>query len=261
MKDLQIFKNSQFGEVRVTTTENNEPLFCLLDVCNILNIANHRDVKSRLNIKGVVTTDTLTNGGLQSMTFINESNFYKVVFQSRKPEAEQFTEWVTSEVLPTIRKHGAYMSESAIEKTLTDPDFLIQLATNLKEERRQKEMFQMQTEIQTKELKLAAPKVQYFNDVLQSASTYIINQIAKELGTSAITLNRRLHDMRIQYKQGGTWLLYEKYQAMGLTKTKTHPYDNKETGETHTTMQTVWTEKGRLFIHGMIKGLDNADIN
>lgn len=107
MEDLQIFSNSEFGEIR-TITKDNEPMFCLADVCRILEIKNVSDCKSRLRQKGVVTTDTLTNGGKQKMVFIDESNLYKTIFQSRKESAERFTEWVTSEVLPSIRKTGSY---------------------------------------------------------------------------------------------------------------------------------------------------------
>lgn len=106
MNQLQIF-NFEKKEVR-TAKKDNDIWFCLKDVCSILEIKNHKDVVSRLNQKGVDITDTLTNGGMQKVTFINESNLYKVIFQSRKPQAEKFTEWVTSEVLPTIRKTGRY---------------------------------------------------------------------------------------------------------------------------------------------------------
>lgn len=130
---LQIFNNHEFGEIR-TSIINNEPYLMLNDVCRILEIKNPRDIKSRLNPKGVDTTDILTEGGNQQATFINESNFYKVVFQSRKPQAEKFTEYVTGEILPSIRKHGAYMTPEKIEEALLNPDTLIRLATNLKEE-------------------------------------------------------------------------------------------------------------------------------
>lgn len=105
--ELQIFSNSEFGEIR-TITKDNEPMFCLAYVCRILEIKNVSDCKSRLRQKGVVTTDTLTNGGKQKMVFIDESNLYKTIFQSRKDSAERFTDWVTSEVLPSIRKTGSY---------------------------------------------------------------------------------------------------------------------------------------------------------
>lgn len=118
MNELQVF-NFQENQVR-TQNRNNEIWFCLKDVCSILEIKNHKDVISRLNLKGVDTIDTLTKGGLQKMNFINESNLYKVIFQSRKPQAEQFTEWVTSEVLPTLRRTGSY-------RLLQTPEEKIQL--------------------------------------------------------------------------------------------------------------------------------------
>jgi prophage antirepressor-like protein len=110
MNDLQIFNNEEFGEVR-TAVINDEPMFCLADICRVLEIKNVSDCKSRLRQKGIVTTDTLTNGGKQKMIFIDESNLYKTIFQSRKESAERFTEWVTSEVLPSIRKTGSYQKK------------------------------------------------------------------------------------------------------------------------------------------------------
>lgn len=105
--ELQIFNNEEFGEIR-TALVNDEPMFCLADICRVLEIKNVSDCKSRLRQKGIVTTDTLTNGGKQKMIFIDESNLYKTIFQSRKESAERFTDWVTSEVLPSIRKTGNY---------------------------------------------------------------------------------------------------------------------------------------------------------
>ncbi|HEL2527677.1 TPA: Bro-N domain-containing protein, partial [Streptococcus suis] len=107
--ELQIFKNEQFGEVR-TADIKGEVYFNLNDCCKILELSNPRKTLERLNPKGVTTSDTLTAGGIQQANFINESNFYKLVFQSRKPEAEKFADWVTSEVLPSIRKNGAYVT-------------------------------------------------------------------------------------------------------------------------------------------------------
>nr|DAM22250.1 MAG TPA: hypothetical protein [Bacteriophage sp.] len=105
--ELQIFSNSEFGEIR-TITKDDEPMFCLADVCKALEISNVGNVKQRLSEKGIHTADTLTKGGMQKMTFISEANLYKTIFQSRKESAERFTEWVTSEVLPSIRKTGSY---------------------------------------------------------------------------------------------------------------------------------------------------------
>ena len=107
MNDLQIFNSDEFGEVRTVLVEN-EPMFCLTDICKALQLTQPSKVKERLNEKGVRSIPTLTNGGEQKLLYINESNLYKTIFQSRKESAERFTEWVTSEVLPTIRKTGSY---------------------------------------------------------------------------------------------------------------------------------------------------------
>lgn len=114
MKAIKTFENAQFGQIRTSVAENGEPLFCLADVCRVLDLSNPRDVKRRLNQRGVCTTDTPTynqHGTLvmQQLNFINEPNLYKCIFQSRKKEAEQFQDWVCGEVLPSIRKSGGYM--------------------------------------------------------------------------------------------------------------------------------------------------------
>ena len=128
----------------------------------------------------------------------------------------------------------------------------IDLAQMVIESEREKERLQIQNQLQSEELQKQAPKVAYYEEVLQSQSTYNTNQIAKELGTSAITLNKKLRDLGVQYKQGGTWLLYHKYQNKGYTKTQTYPFVDSN-GNTQTSMQTVWTEEGRLFIHKILK--------
>lgn len=108
-ESIKIFENAQFGQIRTSISANGEPLFCLADVCKALDLSNPRDVKRRLQPKGVCTTDTPTNGGIQQLNFITEPNLYKCIFQSRKKEAEQFQDWVCGEVLPSIRKSGGYM--------------------------------------------------------------------------------------------------------------------------------------------------------
>lgn len=130
MMNVQVFNNEEFGQVRTVTIED-EFYFNLKDCCRVLDIKNHKDAASRLNQKGVVITDLLTNGGVQKANFINESNFYKLVFQSRKPEAEKFADWVTDKVLPAIRKHGAYIAPA--QNALTTEDAFIQLFQTQKE--------------------------------------------------------------------------------------------------------------------------------
>lgn len=182
MKELKIFNNDEFGEVR-TSIIDEEPYFSLSDVCRVLEIKNSRQAKTRLNDKGVITNDILTNGGMQKADFINESNLYKLVFQSRKPQAERFTDWVTSEVLPAIRKHGAYMTDEVIERTLTDPDYLIMLATNLKEEKAKRALAEAENERNK-------PKVLFADTVSASARSCLMGELAKMISQEAIRQGR-----------------------------------------------------------------------
>ncbi len=172
MKELKIFDNEEFGQVRTSIIED-EPYFSLNDVCRILEIKNPRDAKSRLNGDGVGTTDGVDSIGRRTdVTMISESNLYKLVFQSRKPEAERFADWVTSEVLPAIRKHGAYMTDGAIERTLSDPDYLIMLATNLKEEKAKRALAEAQNERNK-------PKVLFADAVSASNKSCLVGELAK----------------------------------------------------------------------------------
>lgn len=243
---LEIFKNEEFGEVR-TTILNDKPYVCLTDVCKILEIKNARDCKSRLNQKGVVTTDTLTAGGNQKMTFIDESNLYKIIFQSRKPEAEKFTDWVTNEVLPAIRTTGGYiygeetMNEDQL--VLTAMSVLNRKVENLKLENLQQK--QIIGELQ--------PKADYTDLILQSKYTVPVSSISKDYGMSPRTMNEKLHELGVQYKVGSQWLLYAKYQDCGYTHSKTIPIKHKTTGLTEPKMYTEWTQKGRLFLYNLLK--------
>lgn len=228
MQEIQIFKNEQFGEIRVKNS-NGQFWFCLNDVCRILEISNSRDCKNRLNQDGVVITDTIDSlGRKQQANFINESNLYKVIFQSRKPEAEKFTEWVTSEVLPTIRKNGMY----AVDELLDNPDLLIATATRLKEERA---------------ARIEAEKQR--NKLIHQNKLYTTSEIAKELGLSSATkLNNLLSEKKIQYKQNKTWLLYSKYSENGYVSIKQDILDNG-----HIIYDRKWTGKGRDFILDILK--------
>lgn len=147
MSNLQIFKNESFGEVRVTEV-NGEPYFCLADVCRALDL-RQGDVRQRLD-EGVVSTQPLsTAGGTQMANFVNEDGLYDVILDSRKPEARRFRKWVTKEVLPSIRKHGTYMTDGFIERTLNDPDYLMQVIKQWKVERQER----MEAEAKNKRLK------------------------------------------------------------------------------------------------------------
>jgi anti-repressor protein len=212
---IQIFNNPSFGEVRVTEV-NGEPFFCLADVCKALDINNVSQCKTRLTEKGVIINDTLTKGGTQKMTFINESNLYKCIFQSRRPDAEKFQDWVFDEVLPSIRKHGAYMTSETLEKALLSPDYLIKLANILKEEKQKRIEAEKQNEI-------LKPKAELMDKILDSDQRIDIGQATKILGLpfGRNTLFKKLRDNGIFFKnrnepkqifiEKGLFLLKEKW--------------------------------------------------
>ena len=227
MNDIQIFSNEQFGQVRVIT-KDGEPWLCLSDICKSLGLGNVTEVKKRLNSKGLSTIETLTNGGKQNLIYVDESNFYKVIFQSRKAEAEKFTEWVTSDVLPSIRKHGMY----ATDELINNPDLLIAAATKIKEER---------------QARLEAEKQR--DKLIHQNKLYTTSEIAKELGLkSANKLNQLLAEKKIQYKQNKTWLLYSKYADCGYVSIKQDILDSG-----HIIYDRKWTGKGRDFILNLFK--------
>lgn len=254
---VQLFVNKDFGEIRAIS-KANEAWLCLKDICNVLGIKNVSDCKSRLNQKGVVITDTLTSGGTQKLTYINESNFYKVIFQSRKEEAEKFQDWVTSDVLPSIRKHGMY----ATDELLDNPDLLIAAATKLKEERaarleaeKKVENLTLINAQQNQRIGELQPKATYYDLILQNNSLLAISAIAKDYGMSGTSLNKKLHELGVQYKLGEQWLLYAKYHDKGYTFSKTQNYSRSD-GSQGSKLHTYWTQKGRLFIYDLLKQND-----
>ncbi len=249
---LQIFDNNEFGEIR-TTLINNEPYLMLADVCRVLDIKNSRDTKSRLNKDGVVTTDTIDSlNRKQQADFINESNFYKVVFQSRKPQAEKFTEYVTSEILPSIRKHGAYLTDGVMDQILSNPDFGIKLLSELKAEREEKLQLQSVNKKQQQIIGELKPKADYVDRILRNKGLVTITQIAKDYGMSGTEMNRLLHILKVQYKQSGQWLLYVSHQGKGYTHSETIDITRSD-GTPDVKMNTKWTQKGRLFLYELLK--------
>ena len=189
----------------------------------------------------------VTKGGNNPGTWMHED----VAIEFARWLNPAFAIWCNDRI-KELMKFGMTATNQTLENLANNPDLLIELATALKTERAEKKILTEKASAQNIELRKQAPKVAYFNEVLQSESTYVTNQIAKELGTSAVSLNKFLSDKKVQYKQNGTWLLYHLHQNKGFTKTTTFSKTD-ENGSTKTYMNTVWTEKGRLFIHGIFK--------
>ena len=191
--------------------------------------------------------------------FIPENIFYRLAMKAKNETAERFQAKVADEIIPSIRKHGAYMTEDTIQKALNSPDFLIQLATKLKDEQeRNKRLEQEKKVIEAEAVKMnkaiadMKPKADYVDIILQSKSTVLTTQIAQDYGMSAKAFNKKLEELGIQHKVGGQWILYAKYLGKGYVQSKTIEF-TRSNGVTDTRMQTEWTTKGRMFLYEELK--------
>ena len=245
---IQVFENEEFGKVR-TTEVNGEPFFVGKDVAEILGYANpneaiadHVDEEDKLNSK------TLLSLGQRGGWLINESGLYSLILTSKLPKAKAFKRWVTSEVLPSIRKHGLY----AVDEILANPDIAIRALQELKAEREKRKSLEGTVAVQNQQIAEMQPKVSYYDLILQCPDLMSITTIAKDYGWSAKRLNAYLHEQGIQFKQSGIWLLYQQYAEQGYTSTKTHNYAGED-GIQHAKPHTYWTQKGRLFLYDFLK--------
>ena len=247
--ELQVFSNAEFGSVR-SIMVNNEPYFVGKDVAEILGYSRTADaIKVHVDKEDKGVCEMQTPGGVQNVTIINESGLYSLILSSKMPNAKKFKRWVTSEVLPAIRKHGVF----AVDTMLNDPDAMIAALQAYKEERQRRLILESENAVQKQQLLEMKPKVSYYDVVINSPDLISITEIAKDYGWSAKHMNGYLHSKGIQYKQGDRiWILYQKYAEQGLTSTKTHAYLTGD-GNTHTKVHTYWTQKGRLFIYDLLK--------
>ena len=229
---MKLFENEEFGQVR-TIIIDNEPYFVGKDVADILGYADpnkalamHVDEEDKLNDK------TALSLGQRGGWFINESGLYSLILSSKMPNAKKFKRWVTSEVLPSIRKHGVYATDNVIDDILNNPDFGIELLTKLKEER------------------AARVEAEKKNAILTHVNkTYTMTEIAKELNLkSATELNKILADKHIQYKVNNTWVFYSDYSNLGYEDIKQEVLDNG-----HVIYHRKITQMGRAFILGLFK--------
>lgn len=241
MDDLQIFDNEEFGKIR-TVVVNNEPMFCLADVCKALEITHVTDVKNRLNKDGVGNTEVIDSlGRKQTATFINESNLYKTIFQSRKESAERFTEWVTSEVLPSIRKHGMY----ATQELLDNPDLLIAVATELKEERAKNAALIADNQ-------RMKPKEIFADAVSASHTSILIGDLAKLICQNGYQIGQKrlfewLRDKGYLIKSGSSRNMpQQRYVEQGLFEVKESNVQNPD-GSVRITKTTKVTGKGQVY--------------
>lgn len=250
MRELQIFENPELGSVRAINIDG-QPYFVGKDVADALGYSNNRKaladhVDEEDKTDGVTIRDAI--GREQKPVLINESGLYSLVLSSKLPSAKKFKRWVTSEVLPSIRKHGMY----ATEELIANPDLAIAALQALKEERARRQALEGEVAVQNQQIAELKPKATYYDVVLSCKDAVNISVIAKDYGWSAQRMNEYLHKKGIQYKQNDIWLLYQKHAEAGYTKTITHVFEDNY-GCNHTKVHTKWTQKGRLFIYELLK--------
>ncbi len=239
---IQQFHNEEFGNIRVIEIDG-QPWFVGRDVSEALGYGNgsrdinrHVDPEDRQNYRN--GTSEINNRGV---TIINESGLYSLILSSKLASARRFKRWVTSEVLPSIRRHGAYVTYDTLDELLRSPRFAHDLIAKLEQERKKSAVLEeLATEM--------APKALYCDLILQCKNVVPVSLIAKDYGMIAASFNALLHDLGIQYKTGGTWLLYQKYAGNGYTHTRTY-----RVGENVAALHTCWTQKGRLFLYEFLE--------
>lgn len=268
--NVRVFSSDMFGQIRVAGTPD-EPMFCLADVCAALDLTA-KVVNQRLEKEVVSKYPLMTAGGVQNALFVNEDGLYDVILDSRKPEAKRFRKWVTSEVLPQIRKTGGYIpvSEQDDDNTILAKAVLVAQRTIEQKDRliEQKQyridelegvVDEQATTInhQNETLAELAPKGKYYDNVLRAEGTYTARQLAKEFQISVAELYGKLMDKKFIYKQGGVYMPYKKYEKSGLFSTRTVTITHSN-GMVTSKCYLVFTEKFRAIVwRNRLKRMEN----
>lgn len=245
MNEIEIFKNQEFGEIR-TVTIDGEPWFVAKDISDILGYAQTSNMMKRIDSEDSISSKM--DGMNMKSLFINESGLYSAIIGSKLEAAKRFKRWVTSEVLPSIRKHGVYMTSEVIERTLTDPDYLIQLATALKEERKEKELERQRRKLAEQTIEEQRPLVDFANKVSDSSNLIDMGKMAKLLKDEHINIGRnRLFDwLRRKEILMKNNMPYQRYIEGGYFQVKESVYETPYGSKTQQT--TYITGKGQIYI-------------
>lgn len=244
---VKVFECEDIGNVRVINDTDNI-LFVAKDICDCLGLSEVSNSLKRLDDDEKLIRKLFVSGQNRDTWVITESGLYSLVLTSNKPEAKKFKKWITSEVIPSIRKNGGYIVEKEDD---TDDDILARALVIAQDKIRKREE---RIKALENRVEVDQPKVEYYEKVIKSDSTFTTTQIAKELSMSARKLNLILANLGIQFKQSKQWLLYSKYQDKGYMKTRTNIYIDSN-GIQQTNHISVWSESGREFIHNTIKNL------
>lgn len=255
-ENLKVFdyKNNKIRTVKL----DGKPWFILKDICGVLGMdtSQLKKVADRLEDDEKARTQITTPGGVQESWVVNESGLYNIVLRSDKPEAKPFRKWVTSEVLPSIRENGAYITPAKLNELLCRPESVIEMLTTLSEEQKKNAELTAKNKKLAKENEYMAPRADYCDNVLKSTTvTYLPTDIAKEYGWSAVKLNKVLHELKIIQKVGKNWHLYSHLDGQGLVEYKETEYYDHIHGMMNSSSTMYWTERGKAYIYNRLKKL------
>lgn len=256
---VTVFTNPEFGEIRTAGTPE-EPMFCAADICRALGYEKPRNaVAQHVDEKDALKQGTPTQGGIQQLTFVNESGLYALIFGSKMPQAKEFKRWVTSEVLPSIRKRGAYITPGKVTEFLQRPESIIDILTALKTEQERGRALAEENAAQTvhiAELTNAvaemAKKVSYYDVIISSPSLIMTTSIAQDYGMTANAFNNLLQEKRVQHRVGKQWVLYAPYLGKGYVASETIKVTRSD-GTPKVVCHTKWTQSGRIFLYDLLK--------
>lgn len=245
MNELQIFKNNEFGEIRTITDDKNDVWFCLKDVCDVLGLSNPSQVLEKLDVEERAKFNIGRQG---EANFTNESGLYTVILRSDKPNAKPFRKWVTSDILPSIRKTGMYLTDNVFDMMMRNPEKIGEMLIEYGRTRKENEKLILENKEKDKQITELKPAKEYVDRILSTEDTMTITQIAADYGLSGLRLNQILHQERIIRNVGGQWLLYTEHMNKGYTRSETIIIKRKD-GTEKAVPATKWTQKGRLKIH------------
>ena len=234
----------KYNEQQVRTIEKNgEPWFVGKDIAVALGYSAPRNaIQAHVDNEDKTTALIQCTGSeyKSNAVIINESGLYSLILSSKLTSAKKFKRWVTSEVLPSLRKHGAYFTAETLHKTMSDPRELAKLLTTLADEQEKRRKLE-------EENAFLSVKANYYDRILQSKNSVPVTQIAKDYGMTAIAFNKMLHDYGIQYSIRNSWVLYAEYANLGYTQSKTY-----QIGDDKAIMHTCWTQAGRIFLYNFL---------
>lgn len=246
----EVFKNGIF-EVAVKI-EGGDVLFDVEGVARSLGITYKKNNVEYVRWNRVNSYLPKNSPQVAKGDLIPESLVYKLAFKASNSVAEKFQDWIAIDVVPTIRKNGAYMTPQTIENVLSNPDMIIELATRLKEHQQSIRKLETKNKVLEQHVHELKPKADYTDVILKNKSLMTITQIAKDYGKSAREMNKILHELGVQYKQSDQWLLYAKHHKKGYTHSETIRFKRSD-GSSDVKLITKWTQKGRLFIYQLLK--------